>query len=66
MEEWIDINNDLPKAYELVKVRTTDDTYEVDYINLPLNIWAPFQHYNVSKWRYLTEDEVKEIFNKIK
>ena len=58
---WFRPEENLPSLDVKVKVLTCDDVETIDYVNLPINMECPFQHYLVKKWRFLTSQEIKEL-----
>lgn len=58
---WFRPKENLPSPGIKVKVLTCDDVEAIDYVNLPINLECPFQHYLVKRWRYLTSQEIKEF-----
>ena len=58
VNEWVSIHEKLPPCYTPVKVKLTNGLEAIDYVNEPINKDTPFQHYLVSKWRELTEEEL--------
>ena len=61
---WTDVKEALPPCNILVAVRLTNGCTSLDFVNEPLNIKAPFQHYLVSQWRYATTEELNKFWEK--
>lgn len=59
--EWFSIKDKLPEVNVLVKVRLTNETEAIDFVNEPIDERIPFQHYLVKEWRYLTLEELRSV-----
>lgn len=61
MCKWFYTKKELPPPNTLVRVLLTNGCAAIDYVNLPIDNNMPFQHYSVEQWRFLKEEELKEI-----
>lgn len=59
--EWKEAAKELPPINTLVRVHLINGVETVDFVNEPIDKEAPFQHYLISKWRYLTREELNKI-----
>lgn len=63
-EDWIDVKKQLPPVNTIVKVLLANGCEAFDFVNEPVAIETPFQHYIVSKWRYATREELNNLLNR--
>ena len=63
--EWTETAKKLPPVNVLVKVHLTNEIEAIDFVNEPIDRETPFQHYLVSKWRFLTREELCNLVHKI-
>lgn len=61
---WISIKENLPACNMLVKVKLTNGTEALDFVNEPVDNEMPFQHYIVSHWRTPTRDELNAFIQR--
>lgn len=64
MNNWISVKEKLPECNVIVKVRLTNGTEALDFVNEPIDNDVPFQHYLVSAWRKPTKDELNDFMRK--
>ena len=64
MNNWISIKEKLPECNIIVKVRLTNGTEALDFVNEPIDNDMPFQHNLVSEWRNPTRDELNDFMSK--
>lgn len=61
---WINVSQQLPECNVLVKVKLTNGTEALDFVNEPIDMETPFQHYCVSEWRKATREELIDFIKK--
>lgn len=60
---WVSVKEKLPPVNCIVRVKIVNAYEAFDFVNEPLDLETPFQHYIVSKWRYATRDELNNLLN---
>lgn len=63
-DQWIPVTEKLPPFNTMVRVKLTNGTYALDFVNEPFNKNMPFQHYFVESWRMPTSDELNAFMQK--
>ena len=63
-DDWISVKERLPDCNVIVKVKLTNGTGALDFVNEPVDSEVPFQHYLVSAWRTPTRDELNEFMQR--
>lgn len=63
--DWVNVKEKLPPINTIVRVKVANAYEAFDFVNEPLDLETPFQHYIVKEWRYATRDELNDLLKKV-